>query len=372
MRLRAFGSVMLVLIASTQAASQAPAGDPRVGLDERALLEDLVEAAVTGKTLGGNAWLEWTPHFFRGTEGKTYIPFTLRIEEAPGAFSNAAMYVRIAPRGDGGRASRRTDGVQNAVGIPAGELPVNSPERRQGVGAPTASDASLMLRSLTAKPVAPYPYEAAYSVVPTGDATTRFVRRSLTVPPGDYDVYIALVDRPRRGEKQKRWAILKRQVSVPDLKSSGLRLSSVVVADKVESLSSPLSAAEQARRPYALGSAELAPADDDQLRRDETLQLAFVIYEASIDQSGMPDVRVEYRLYQRLESAERLLGATPPQNLDRTTLPANFDLRAGHQLAAVQSLPLASYAPGLYRLVVLVVDNRSGAKAEDEVRFSVE
>jgi hypothetical protein len=372
MRLRAFGSVMLVLVAAAQVASQTETSGSRVGLDERAFLESLVEDAVSGRNLGGNAWLQWTPHFFRGPAGKTYIPFTLRVEEAPGAFTNAAMYVRMAARGDGGRAARRAEGVQNAVGIPAGELPINSPERRQGVGAPTASDASLMLRSLTAKPSSPYPYEAAYGVMPTGDGKTGLVRRSMTVPPGDYDLYIALLDRPRRGEKQKRWAILKRQVSIPDLNSSGLRLSSVVVADRVESLAAPLDAAEQAARPYALGAAEFVPAADDQLRRDETLHLAFVIYEASIDQAGMPDVRVEYRLYQRTESAERLLGATRPQSLDRTTLPANFDLRTGHQLAAVQSLPLASYAPGLYRLVMRVVDNRSGAMVEEEIRFAVE
>jgi hypothetical protein len=64
----------------------------RVGLDEHAELNRLVDAAATGNPAGGNAFLRWTPHFLRGPEGKTYVPFTLRIEEAPGSFRAAAMW----------------------------------------------------------------------------------------------------------------------------------------------------------------------------------------------------------------------------------------------------------------------------------------
>jgi hypothetical protein len=279
--------------------------------------------------------------------------------------------VRIAPRGDPGRAAQRTEGIRNPIGIPSGELPVNSPERRQGAGAPTASDASLMLRSLTAKPAAVYPYEAVYGVTPIEEQHNRIVRRSLAVAPGTYDVYIALVEEPRRGDKQRRSAIAKQQISVPDFNAPGLRLSSVVVADRIESLASPLSRAAQALRPYALGAAELLPALDDQLSQSETLHLAFVIYGAAVDRDGMPDVGVEYLLYQSSGFPERLLGSTPPQTLDRTTLPERFDLRTGGQLAAAQSLPLASYPAGSYRITIRVVDNRSKLTAEDTVHFTI-
>jgi hypothetical protein len=361
--------MLLLLIVTARA--QSPTEAIRVSLDERAMLERLVEDAVAGRNLGGNAWLKWMPHFFRGADGKTYVPFTLKIEEAAGGFKRAAMYVRVAPRGDAGREARRAEGVQNPIGIPAGELPINSPERRQGVGAPTASDASLMLRSLTAKPAAMYPYEAVYRVTPIEEQNSGIVSRSLAVAPGAYDVYIALLDEPRRGEKQRRSAIAKQQISVPDLNAPGLRLSSVVVADRIESLASPVSKAEQALRPYALGAAELVPALDDQLSQSETLHLAFVIYGAAVDRDGLPDVRVEYRLYQSSGFSERLLGSTPPQTLDRTTLPERFDLRTGGQLAAAQSLPLGSYPTGLYRITIRVVDNRTRLTAEDTVRFTI-
>lgn len=342
----------------------------RVGLDEQARLVQLVEAAAEGRPPGGNAWLKWRPHFLRGPGGKTYVPFTLTIEEAPGGFRSAAVYVRIAPRGDQGRAGRKAAGMHNIIGVASGELPVNSPERRRSPGAPTASDASVMLRGLTTKMTdTNYPYEAVYGVESESEGRVGLVRRALAVSAGEYDLYIALLERDRRGEK--RWALLKQEITVPDLSRSGLRLSSVILADRVDPLPAPVPPDEQPLRPYALGVAELVPAPDTDLRADETLHVAFLIYDASADKGGKPDVRVEYRLYLQNYTSERLLGATPPQVLDPSTLPETFDLRAGQQLAAMQSLPLGSYKPGSYRLAIRVIDNRSGAVAEENLEFTI-
>jgi hypothetical protein len=365
----------LVVVILTAAAAALPAAQSgkevkRVGLDEQAALREIVDNAAAGKVITGNAWLKWAPHFLRGLDGKTYVPFTVTIDEAPGAFQAAAMYVRIAPRGDEGRAGKRAEGVQNILGVANGELPVSSPDRRQGPGAPTAAEASVMLRSLTAKNDGKgYPYEAAYGVetMSSGDSAT--LRRALAIPPGDYDLYIALLDRDRKGAK--KWAVLKEPITIPNIAADGLRVSSVIVADQVTPLTAPLTAAEQALRPYALGAAELVPATDDELRQDETLHVAFLIYDASADAAGKPDVRIEYRLYLQNFASERLLGATAPQSLDAATLPAAFDLRRGQQLAAMQSLPLSGYKPGSYRLRIHITDNRSGSTASEEVRFVI-
>lgn len=372
MRIPAAAVALLAAAVTLSIASAQSRREPRrVGLDEHAELQRLVDNAATGNPAGGNAFLRWTPHFLRGPDRRTYIPFTLRIEEAPGSFRAAAMYVRVAPRGDEGRDSRKAEGVQNILGVASGEMPVSSPDRRQGTGAPTAAEASIMLRSLTAtKDGVGYPYEAAYGIetVEAGGNASE-LRRALALAPGEYDLYIALLERDRRGNK--KWAVMKQQIVVPDLAADGLRLSSIIVADRVDPLPAPVPATEQPLRPYAFGAAELVPAADDELRQDETLHIAFLVYDAAVDGSGMPDVRVEYRLYQQNFAADRLLGATAPQVFDSSTLPQGFDLRAGQQLAAMQSLPLSSYKPGSYRLAVRVVDNRSGAVAEEHVRFVI-
>jgi hypothetical protein len=366
-RVLVLASLILAVASTTDA--QRRREPRRIGLDEQASLTQIVDNAAEGKHTEGNAWLTWVPHFLRGPDRKTYIPFTLKIEEAPGAFRAAAMYVRVAPRGDQGRAARKAEGVQNALGVATGEMPVNSPERRQGAGAPTASDSSIMLRSLTQRNIAQgYPYEAAYGIeTRAAGSPLATVQSGFGVPPGEYDLYIALLERDVKG--QKKWAVLKQPITVPDLSTSALRLSSVILADRVEPLREVVSEADRPLRPYVFGSSEIVPATDDELRSDEALHVAFLIYDATPDASGMPDVRVEYRLFQQNFAGERLLGATAPQQFDASTLPPNFDTRAGQQLAAVQSLPLDAYKPGTYRLAIRVTDRRSGATTEESVRF---
>jgi hypothetical protein len=317
----------LIVAAASSSDAQRRREVRRVGLDEQAALTQIVDNAAEGKHTEGNAWLTWVPHFLRGPDRKTYIPFTLKVEEAPGAFRSAAMYVRVAPRGDLGRAGRKAEGVQNALGVATGEMPVNS---------------------------------AASSQLAT-------VQSGFGVPPGEYDLYIALLERDVRG--QKKWAVLKQPITVPDLATSALRMSSVILADRVEPLRDAVPEAERPLRPYVFGSSELVPATDDELRSDETLHVAFLIYDATPDGAGKPEVRVEYRLFQQNFSGERLLGATAPQMFDASTLPADFDVRTGQQLAAVQSLPLDAYKPGTYRLAIRVTDRRSGATTEESVRF---
>lgn len=359
----------LVLIAALPMDAQRRRELKRVGLDEQAALTQIVDNAAEGKHTEGNAWLTWVPHFLRGPDRKTYIPFTLKVEEAPGAFRAAAMYVRVAPRGDLGRAARKAEGVQNALGVATGEMPVNSPERRQGAGAPTASDSSIMLRSLTQRATTDgYPYEAAYGIeTRAAGSQLATVQSGFGVPPGEYDLYIALLERDVKG--QRKWAVLKQPITVPDLATPALRMSSVILADRVDPLRDAVPELERPLRPYAFGSSEIVPATDDELRSDEALHVAFLIYDATPDASGKPDVRVEYRLFQQNFSGERLLGATAPQMFDVSTLPGDFDLRTGQQLAAVQSLPLHTYKPGTYRLAIRVTDQRSRATTEESVRF---
>jgi hypothetical protein len=360
---------LLMLAAALPVNAQRPREPRRVGLDEQAALTQIVDNAAEGKHTEGNAWLTWLPHFLRGPDRKTYIPFTLKVEEAPGAFRAAAMYVRVAPRGDLGRAGRKAEGVQNALGVATGEMPVNSPERRQGAGAPTASDSSIMLRSLTQRTTAHgYPYEAAYGIeTRAAGKQLATVQSGFGVPPGDYDLYIALLERDVRG--QKKWAVLKQPITVPDLATHALRMSSVILADRVEPLRDAVPETERPLRPYVFGSSEIVPATDYELRSDEVLHVAFLIYDAVSDAAGKPDVQVEYRLFQQNFSGERLLGATAPQRFDASTLPSNFDVRSGQQLAAVQSLPLDAYKAGTYRLAIRVSDRRNGATTEESVRF---
>jgi hypothetical protein len=324
-----------------------------------------------GKLAGGDAWLRWDSHFLKGPAGKTYVPYTVTIDEAPGRFRAMAVYVRVLRRG------QREERSKNMVGLPTGAVPVNVPERNFAPpGAPTAGENSAVLASLTAElargPVG-YAFEDGYSLdMPAGGAreSPRF-QRAFALDPGDYDVYVAVRERAAGRGAEPKSAVLKRELTVPDLSSGGLRMSSVILANRVETIDRPLSKAEQTLRPYALGTVEIVPAPAAEFRPDETLTAAFIVYNAGTDAQGKPDVTVQYLLYEQSGGLERLLGTTPPQALNAATLPPAFDLRAGHQLAPMHSLPLAAYRPGAYRLDIRVIDNLTGARIGDSATFTI-
>jgi hypothetical protein len=57
------------------------------------------------------------------------------------------------------------------------------------------------------------------------------INRAFTAPPGDYDVYVALVEKASTTLPQPRTAVVKEAVTVPDLESH-LTLSSIIVTEK--------------------------------------------------------------------------------------------------------------------------------------------
>ena len=108
-----------------------------------------------------------------------------------------------------------------------------------------------------------------------------------------------------------------------------------------------------------------------EFQRADTLNLAFLVYNASVDDRAKPDIEINYRLFREGFAARWGIGETSPQRLDATTLPAAFDLRAGHQLAATQSLPLEPYETGEYTIEVIVTDRRNGARFGHQMLFRI-
>ncbi len=115
--------------------------------DEAERLSNMTDAIADGALTGGDAWLKWSHHRLRGEDGKVYVPFSVVIDEAPGAFQSLSLYVRVANRGEDSSAGRTRMRRTRQVGFYSGQVPVNVPERNfvpQGV--PTAAENALMLR----------------------------------------------------------------------------------------------------------------------------------------------------------------------------------------------------------------------------------
>jgi hypothetical protein len=307
----------------------------------------LVDAAMTGSPRADFP-IQWKSEFsLKAQENRTYVPFTISVDPATAPPGTAMLYVRLAPR--------------DAKG------PAAPPEEPKG-------DQDEEKDQQAAPPVA-YPFEDLHAVQIKGSAGQPLnISRAFAVPAGEYDLYVAIGENKTPNKDQVtlgRASVLKQQVTVPDYWNGELTSSPVILADSVNPLTAPLSQEEQIERPYVLGSMEVKPAADHTFSKKENLQMLFLVYNAQVSETGKPDLAVEYRFNQKTGESEKFFNRTEPQLFNASTLPAQFDVRAGHQVVAGQEIPLASFPEGDYRLEIKVNDKLSGKSLTRDVRFTV-
>lgn len=165
--------------------------------------------------------------------------------------------------------------------------------------------------------------------------------------------------------------MLKKTLSVPDLWTGQLATSSVILADRIESLTAPPPPDQLIANPYTLGMMRIVPKSVPVFLTDEEFSLVMLVYNPEVDPRGMPDVSVDYTFNTRMVGGLEFFNRTNPQTFNQQTLPQGFDLRAGHQLVAGQAIPLSSFPAAEYRLDITVTDNSSGVSLTRIVDFSV-
>ncbi|MGE5813425.1 MAG: hypothetical protein ACM36C_02965 [Acidobacteriota bacterium] len=292
--------------------------------------------------------VKWATDFsLKAQENKTYVPFTISVDPAKLNAGPTVMYLRVVEKG------------------------ATAP-------APTGADKEKKdEKEAQATPVTMPPFEDLHTVQLKAGASGQpmSVSRAFAVPTGDYDVYVALAEQTGQPSKDKaaigRTAVLKHTMTVPDYWGTELTTTPIMVAEKVEQLSAPLSQDQQLERPYVLGNMEIAPAPDNVLSKKEELSLLFLIYNVQVNEAGKPDVDVDYRFNQKTGDTEKFFNRTQPQQFNASTLPPQFDVRAGHQVVGGQTVPLASFPEGEYRLEIKINDKLANKSITRDVKFTV-
>jgi hypothetical protein len=194
--------------------------------------------------------------------------------------------------------------------------------------------------------------------------------RGLELPPGEFDLYIAMAEAPPRNRAAgaAKRVVHKQVLAVPDF-SSGLTTSSVIVATSLEDAPQQITPQQQLEEPFMMGGYRIAPTFTSTLPKSGELLFVFFIYNEREAAGGKPDVDVNYYFYRAAEAKPFSKAATTTFNA--TSLPAEFSLAAGHQLVVGQGIPLASFAPGDYRLEVRIADKASGQSITRDVPFTV-
>lgn len=388
------------------AGAEPRAGAGRAGLDSReqavvlALL-DAVDAAQRDGT-DADARVVWAAHVLKSADYKAYVPFAVSLDGLGDAFMNGAVYVRAVSRPRDGAAIEQHSEIRQAIGdarpaahlmggtvtVNAGEMPVGGPalsSSRQSTRSAAESAAALELqrramdkekeaaaaarkRLAAERDPALFPFESYYFY----DAKTfrgraqRVIGRAIPLPPGDYDLYVALVD---RAAMQKKGGVppvvLERRLTVPDFWNDELRLSSLILTSDLRMLAAPLPAKAQGEQPYTFGLAALSPTLTGTFTNADTLSIVY-----QICNFGWPDAELtaDYRFY-RMDGQRRLFNGTPPQALGDEELPTKNPWET--QAFAMQLVPLASFPPGRYELEVTVHDRLTRAEAKMVAAFTV-
>jgi hypothetical protein len=324
------------LVLSTLSAAQAPQTKPAaqppakpadpdaVDPQDLTALSQLVDTASSGQPVPAGAPVTWiSNHFIRSQGDSVYIPFTVSVDRAQLPSPSATIYVRAVSKAPG------------ATPPAAGARPT-------------------------------YAWEKIHAIELSADGR---VSRAIALPTGAYDIFVAIKEKgaPAAG----KIGLVTRDLTVPSFSGSELTTSSVILANGLEQLSSPLPAERQEANPYVYGTLRVIPSLDHKFQRTGELQLVFWVYGAS-HTGGKPDITVEYSFHQRLpDGTTKYVNRTKPQEMNEKTLPPEFNLTAGHQLLSSLKIPLASFAPGDYRLEIKVTDKPSSKTVTRDVDFQV-
>ena len=329
-----------------------PNQPPKLTNAQKAELTSITQAIdglAAGQPAPNELSLTWARQdLLKAQGGKQYVPFTVMIDPAAASGKALTVYWRVVN--------------QAAAAAPA-----------------TPPPAANQKDSKTPPPPPPrvdFAYEDMNTFNVPGNAKgPERISRSFAVGPGTYDVYMVVKEpapeKPQKNAPPQKMSLLKQTVQVPDLWNDELNTSSVFVAERIDPLPAPLTAQQQAERPYALGTMEIVPAVDNKFAKSEELQTFLLIYNAKTDKDNKPDISIEFNFYTTQAGAEKFFNKTNPQNLNGQTLPPGFDFAAGHQLQAGQAVPLTSFPEGEYRLEIKVTDKLADKSVTRNVNFTV-
>jgi len=309
----------------------------------------IVDSIAAGQPAPNDLGLAWIREDVLKAQGnKEYVPFTVSIDPSK-VSGSVALYWRVVSK-------------DAAAAAPP---PAAKDDKKKDDKDKDKKDAA-----------SKFAYEDIAFIPVTAGTTPLKISRSFTVSAGNYDVFIvakeATPEKPAKNAPPPKVSSIKQSVSVPDFWNGELATSSVIIASRIDPLPAPLTAEQQADRPYALGQMEILPAFESKFGKKAELSTFMLIYNPKVDSANKPDVTVEYNFYQKpAGQPEKFFNKTAPQSLNAQTLPPNFDFAAGHQLQSGQAVPLASFPEGDYRLEIKVTDKIANKTLTREINFSV-
>jgi hypothetical protein len=274
--------------------------------------------------------LTFRNHFLK-SNNNLYVPYTVEIE--PGKLTTApvVMYIRVISKEPAANAAALAKAKSNARG----------------------GDASYAFEDVYFLPEVPAQLE-----------------RAMELPGGDYDVYVAMAERPKdkKAQATAKSVVFTHTLNVPAT-GTALTTSSVILAKSIEPSTAQLNAQQQLEQPYTISGFKIVPRSTSNIPKAEELVFVFFIYNEGVAASGKPDLDVDYTFSRASE--DKPFSKLATTSFNATTLPGEFDLAKGHQVFVGQGIPLTTFAPGDYKLEIKISDKTNSSTVTRNVPFTV-
>jgi hypothetical protein len=163
--------------------------------------------------------------------------------------------------------------------------------------------------------------------------------------------------------------VLKQPLEVPNF-STEFSASSILLADRVDTLPAPLPPDQQSERPYAFGANEIIISPERKFKKSQELLVLLQVYNASASPEKKFSLEATYTFFQKDASGEKRFNATEPQSITPETAPG-VDPAGPAGVPAGLGIPLQSFPEGTYRLEIKITDKLNTKVITQSVNFTV-
>jgi hypothetical protein len=302
----------------------------------------LADAAMTGQQVPSDFPIQFQNDFLKAQQGRVWVPITLTVDPAKLTTSAVTLYIRVTPRGMTAPAAAPAEAPDQKP-----DQKKNDKDKKKDDGKQTASSQS-----------SPYPFEdvSFLELKPSAPGQPARILRGVGVPSGQYDFYIVLRERAAAGATPKA-AVLKQPVDVPNYTNGELSTSSVIIAEKIDQLSTPVTPDQQSEHPYAFGQQEIVVSPDHKFKKTQELIVLVQIYNPTISPDKKFNLEATYTFYAQGADGEKKFNSTEPQTFTPESMGAAFDPSGPERsIQAGQGIPLQSFPEGNYRLEIKITD----------------
>jgi hypothetical protein len=334
----------------------------------------VADAAMSGQPAPADFPIQFQNDFLKAQGSRVWVPIILTLDPAKTPSGALTLYLRVTPRG---------------MTAPAAPAPPPPADKNAKDNKDKDKDKNKNQKGPAAAAPAPagpnYPYEdvSFLDVKPGAPGAPLRIQRGVGIPAGSYDLYIVLHERgaapaaaagtpaaPGNPAIAGKTAVLKQPLDVPNY-SSEFSTSTVILAERVDTLPAPITPDAQSEHPYAFGTTEIVVSADHKFKKSQELIVLMQLYNPMVTPEKKFNLEATYTFYRQDGGTEKRFNSTEPQIFSSETLGAGFDPAGNSSIQAGQGVPLQSFPDGTYRLEIKITDKLSSKVLTQNVNFTV-